>query len=367
MNWKELTAKQSLLLLITVKVIGVAFATLVFARFSPLIDSELYIKGFYSQQDQFFRTKAIQWMATALNQIGGGYFGHLIFAFISVLGLVYYFLTGGRRWALVLTLILPSNLVWTSIVGKEAIFAGGMGLSLVVWSKYVVKPLAWVDVVVATLGFCLCAALRPHYAIAIGWLFVATTLLKRLNHTAIPILSMLFIGGVLATYQTVWHELLYRGYEAIEYTARASRHQTLGILPSNSSGFLEGFEQFKSWIPLAILVGIIGPFPSEAWKRLELLPFFFEGVLILISPLFIVLWVKKHKQPINREFFRVFWWCLMPAILLLMVLHAPFGLLNPGSAARWRTNFEQIFYLAPLLLMLRFMDDAPIENHSLPP
>jgi hypothetical protein len=46
------------------------------------------------------------------------------------------------------------------------------------------------------------------------------------------------------------------------------------------------------------------------------------------------------------------------------VLHAPFGLLNPGSAIRWRVNFEKIFYLAPLLLMYRFIDDAPTKNNS---
>lgn len=364
---EKLTAKQLLMLVFAVKLVGVAFATLVFARFSPLIDSELYLKGFY-YIDPHFRTLAIQWMASAPNRLGGAYVAHITFALISVVGLTYYFLTGGRRWILIVPLLLPSSLVWTSIVGKEAVFFGSMALSLVVWSKYTVKPLEWVDVAVATVAFGVCAELRPHYAISIGWLFVSTTLLKRRNHNAAGIiLVLLFIVGVVATYLTVWQELLYRGYGAIEHTARASRHQALGILPGNSEGFMLGFEQFKSNIPLAIFFGIVGPFPSEALKRLELLPFFLEGVLILIFPLFVALWVKKHKLPKNREFFRIFWWCLMPAILILMVLHAPFGLLNPGSATRWRTNFEQIFYLAPLLLMFRFTDDAPTENHSFPP
>jgi len=362
MKWKELTTKQSLLLLIAVKVIGVAFATLVFARFSPLIDSELYIKGFYFQ-DQFFRTRAIQWIASVPNKIGGAYFAHLTFALISVLGLFYYFVTGGRRWTLVLTLLLPSTLVWTSIVGKEAIFVGGMGLSLVVWSKYTVRPLDRLDVVVAALAFGVCAVLRPHYAVAIAWIFVAVMLLKRWNKMAYPILAGLLIVGVLTFYLFVWENLLYRGYGAIEYTARASRYLELGILPNTSAGF----EKFKSWMPLAVLVGIVGPFPSEVWRRIEFLPFFLEGVLILLSPVFIVFWVMRGKLQKRREFFQAFCWCLVPAILMLMVLHAPFGILNPGSATRWRTDFEQVFYLAPLLLMYRHMDDAHTKNHSLPP
>jgi hypothetical protein len=40
------------------------------------------------------------------------------------------------------------------------------------------------------------------------------------------------------------------------------------------------------------------------------------------------------------------------AIIILVLVHAPFGILNPGSAIRWRVNFELIFYMAPLLLFL---------------
>jgi hypothetical protein len=50
----------------------------------------------------------------------------------------------------------------------------------------------------------------------------------------------------------------------------------------------------------------------------------------------------------------------------LMVLHAPFGLLNPGSATRWRVNFEPIFHMAPLLLIYGFLDKDRHENHSFP-
>lgn len=363
---KEMSTKHMLMLLLAVKLLGIAYATQVFAQFSPLVDSELYIKGFY-YHDQFLRTRAIQWMAAIPNLIGGAYMAHLVFALISVVGLAYYYVTGGRRWGLALTLLLPSSLVWTSIVGKEAIFVGGMGLTLVVWSKYAVKPLDWFDIALAVLAFCVCTALRPHYAIAVAWLFFATALLKHLKCKAGPVLIIFFITGVVAVYLTAWNDLLDRGYGAIDYTARASRHGILGITPSHSGGYVQGFQQFKSWVPLGVLFGIVGPFPSEVGKRLELLPFFLEGLLILFSPLFILFWEKRHNPTMKSAYFRVFGWCLVPAILMLMLVHAPFGILNPGSATRWRTNFEQMFYLAPLLLMYRFMDDSPPENHSLSP
>jgi hypothetical protein len=62
---------------------------------------------------------------------------------------------------------------------------------------------------------------------------------------------------------------------------------------------------------------------------------------------------------------KLFFLSLASAILMLLFMHAPFEILNPGSAIRWRVNFEQVFYLAPILLMLRFIDVKTKENPSL--
>jgi len=271
---------------------------------------------------------------------------------ISVLGLVYYYQTGGRRWSLLLTLFLPSTLVWSSIVGKEAIYCGGLGLALVVWSSYTVRRLHWHEVFIAAISLSICFSFRPHYTVALSWLFVATVSIKHLKDKApIFLLSLLFIGAISA-YFLVWDELLFRAYSGIESTARASRFESFGIAAKS----LDGFQQFKSYLPLGVLIGIVGPLPSEVLKRIEFLPFFIEGVIILLSPLLIYIWASRHALPQEVLFKKIFWWCLIPAILMLMLIHAPFGLLNPGSATRWRTNFEQIFYLAPLLLLYRFID-----------
>ena len=359
---KRLSTKHLIAALVLVKIFGLVFATQVFAKFSPLVDSELYQKGFYTS-DPFFRTQAIQWLATTVNKLGSSFFTHFTFAMISTLGLAYYYLTGGRRWVLILTLLLPSSLVWTSIVGKEAIFFGGMGLALVIWSKFTVGSLGWADIIIAALAIGVCASLRPHYAVVLLWLFVATAIFKRLEGKAWVLLLLLLILGSLAVYFTVWRDLIERGWSGIDPTARASRFQTLEILANTS----EGFDRFNSLIPLGLILGIVGPMPSEVLKRVEFLPFFIEGVFIFLAPLLVFLLAVKHG--VHREviFLRVFFGCLLPAMLMLMVLHAPFGLLNPGSATRWRVNFEQIFYLAPLLLMYRFMDDFPKKNSSLPP
>lgn len=341
-------------LVILTKACGVAFATLVFSRYTPLVDSQLYLSGFYDGTREF-RTGLVQWLAISLNSFGSAYMTHSAFAMISVLGLVYYYQSGGRRWPLLLTLLFPSTLVWSSIVGKEAIYCGGLGLALVLWSNYTVRCLRLHEIILAVISMGVCFSFRPHYAVALLWLFVATFAIKNFKEKSpILLLSLLLIGATSA-YFLVWDELLFRAYSGIESTARASRFELFGIVAKSP----EGFQQFKSYLPLGVLIGIVGPLPSEVLKRIEFLPFFIEGVIILLSPLLIYAWASRHVLSHEALFKRIFWWCLIPAILMLMVIHAPFGLLNPGSATRWRTNFEQMFYLAPLLLLYRFIDNDP--------
>ena len=338
-------------LVILIKACGVAYAILVFSKYTPLIDSQLYLSGFFTSKVEL-RTLLVQWLTLSINQYVGTYLTHLAFALIAALGLIYYYITGGRRWSLLLTLLLPSTTVWSSIVGKEALYCGAMGLGLVIWSKYAVGDLRWHEVLIAVLTLIVCFTFRPHYAIALLWLFIATFSLKNLKDNAIIFLISLLLIGAISTYLFAWDELLFRAYSGIDPIARASRFEFFGINIYSPNGF----KQFKTLIPLGTVISIVGPLPTEALKRIELLPFFIEGIIILFSPLIIYGFAIKHSVPRVSEFKKIFWWCLIPAILMLMLIHAPFGILNPGSATRWRTNFEQIFYLAPLLLFYRFTD-----------
>jgi len=358
-----MSPRHLIAIVILIKACGVAFATLVFSRYTPIVDSQMYLSGFYDGTREF-RTSLVQWLAISLNSFGGAYLAHFSFAMISVLGLVYYYQTGGRRLTLLLTLFLPSTLVWSSIIGKEAIFCGCLGLALVVWSSYTVRGLRWHEILIAAISLAICFAFRPHYAVALAWLYVAMFSIKHFKDKAPLFLISLFSTAMLTVYfvelkgSTIWEELLFRAYTAIESTARASRFEQFGIAP-NAEPHHAGFQRFKEYVPLGVLISIVGPIPSEVLKRIEFLPFFIEGVIVLLSPLLIYGWASRYALPQEVLFKKIFWWCLIPAILMLMLIHAPFGVLNPGSAIRWRTNFEQIFYLAPLLLLYRFMDKDP--------
>ncbi|MBT8578580.1 hypothetical protein G6695_04940 [Polynucleobacter paneuropaeus] len=345
--------------LLLIKICGIAFALLIFARYTPLTDSALYLSGYYKIEGAL-RTELVGYLASFLNDLGGAYFAHFIFALFSISGLIYYCCTGGRHWAILLVLILPSSFIWTSIVGKEALYFGAMCLVLVVWTKYVADDADLLDGVLGLISVLLCFMLRPHYGISLLWIFIAAAILKRCQSYAIPLLFLIFIFGALIVYFNLWDLLLARGFGGIDPNARASRFTSLNIDPSQA-----GFLEYKRLIILGLIYGMIGPTPAEIISRPEFLPFFVEGVLIFSAPAIIYFWVMKSTFLLKKQFILLFWVCLVPAMIILVILHAPFGLLNPGSATRWRTNFDQMFYLAPLLLFFRYTDEEE-KNTSLP-
>src|SRR5450830_1396960 len=222
--------------LVALKIMGALFATLVFARFSPLIDSKLYLSGYFAI-DPLLRTQLINKLAVTLNSIGGSLFAHIAFGIMSAAGVIYYFVTGGRRWIFVLMLLLPSSFVWTSIVGKEALYFGCFTTLLVIWSKYVMERLNPADLITACIALFICGLLRPHYGVAILWLFLSAFLVNRLENRAWPVVLALIALGALAIYMCVWTDVLYRGFGAIEASARSSRFHLFGIAPSTDQGF----------------------------------------------------------------------------------------------------------------------------------
>jgi hypothetical protein len=350
-----------LIVLIFIKVLGILFAVEIFAKFTPLVDSNLYMQGAMNF-DSYIRTRLVGVSASFLHQIGGIYLTHFIFSLFSILGLVYYYLTGGRRWVLMLFLILPSSLVWTSIAGKEALFFGATGVIIVIWSKYVLAKLSRYDLIFLVLFLIICIALRPHYSIGLFWLFFSTFIIKKSTSKKLMLISIfitftLFCIVIFLGYD----DLMRRGWGGIDPNARSSRFIYFEIVPST----VQGNEKFKSLIFIGFIFGIIGPMPTEALSRIELVPFFFEGIMVLLMPLLILLLARNSLKIHDEYFYRIFLYALIPAILVLMVIHAPFGILNPGSAVRWRINFEQFFYFAPLMLIVRFMDETKKENISL--
>ena len=342
------------------KLLCTLLAVFVFSRFSPLIDSDLYLSGFFVS-DGALRTRIIQGIVLALSNFGGSVFIHWSFGVMSLAGVLYYFWRGGVRWQLCLPLLLPSTLIWTSVIGKEAIFYGAFTLALVIWARFVVRKCTATDYVLLAVALLVCAML---FGVVLVWLFVSVVLVEKFKNNSWLwlLLALLALLACSILWLVAWEPLLYRGWVGVDPNARASRFVFFGLEPGTD----DGFQAYKSLLPLGALTGIVGPLPTEVYLRPIFIPFFLEGVLILLLPAIVYLYACNQSFEQKPLFKTIFWLSLVPAIFALMVLHAPFGLLNPGSATRWRVNFEAIFHIAPLLLLYGFLDNDRHANSPFP-
>jgi hypothetical protein len=339
-----------------VKLFSVSIVYFLGSNYIKFVDADLYLEGYYLN-DKSIRIQMVQVLAWFFGNTIGSFFTYFLFSLISTIGIIYYYVLGGKRWEILLFLFLPSVFIWTSVIGKESIFYGFFTLSIVILSKYVNGNLKVYDFIFLAISIVICMLLRPHYAVILLWFMVSISALKkwgfRGSYRFLLVFSITIIGLI---YFNVWEEILFRGFTAIDPTARYSRYDYFQIQPNAGNGSLEpGFIRFKELLFLGWIVGIIGPMPFEVFARPVLIIFMIEGFLILVSPA--IFFYIAYRLIIKRKnlFFYIFFLSLIPSYFYLIWIHAPFGLLNFGSAIRWRINFETAFYLFPFLLMLDFI------------
>ena len=103
---------------------------------------------------------------------------------------------------------------------------------------------------------------------------------------------------------------------------------------------------------------------EETLKRPEFLPFLIEGIVILSIPFMFLIYLKYKKINNKNIFYLNYIYGVLPAIILVMTIHSLFGIFNPGTAIRWRINFELIFYFAPYLIYLNLKESNNEKNST---
>ena len=83
-------------------------------------------------------------------------------------------------------------------------------------------------------------------------------------------------------------------------------------------------------------------------------------------PLFFFILLRFNKNfSFPNLYFKNYIYGIIPAIVIVIMVHAYFGILNPGTAIRWRINFELIFYFAPYLIYLNLNELKNEKNPTL--
>ena len=138
---------HKLLLIILIKICGLFFSIKIFGHFTPLIDANLYIDEFFRDSGHL-RTQIVQKLVITLKYLNlNELLIHSCFSLISIFGFLYGLKIGQINFIIILTLMFPSVLVWTSIVGKEALFYSSFTLCLFIWTKINFKKIEKLDTI----------------------------------------------------------------------------------------------------------------------------------------------------------------------------------------------------------------------------
>ena len=379
-------------IIILSKLLATSFTLHIFDQYSQLIDSKLYQQGYFLENPTVFRTLFIQYIATITNFFTSPVISHYIFSLLSSLGILWYVATSNVRWHILLILLLPSSMIWTSVIGKEAIFYLCFSLLIINWNIYLTRCLQKTNWIIIFSSFAICLLLRPHYTVCLMWLFLGVYVIHNFKNYKLVLfifytlvisilLLIIFFGNYIDNYfSTNLFDIRWRAFNSINIEGRASRFFSLGfgdilkqveivkgeIISISQNSYETILKKFDNYFLTGLFFSIIGPFPNELLDRIEFIPFFIEGIIILLLPLAFLIYLIFNKSISNKNiYYKNYIYGVLPTILLLMITHAFFGILNPGSAIRWRVNFELMFYFAPLLIYFNLKSSKNEKNNSL--
>lgn len=283
---------------------------------------------------------------------------HIPFALISFYGVVYLIRTLSSfnllntywdRVLFFLILSLPSTGVWSSIHSKEsvAVFFMSILVSYIIRASLTNEFKAkWIELA----SMYLCLLFKPQYAIAIISVYsyiyiVRKSGLKPLGQFAlfvcmitVQVYLLYFISDIINLYA----KGMYAHFDSAE--ANSTRENI----------FISDYDFFR-YAPSGMFIAFWGPTLAEVVsKPIQGIAFIESFILVC---LFFLLLLRASRGVVYGRFnifafsvfaFTFFW---------LLFLHYPFGVFNPGSGIRYRTNFIS-FLLGVLFFIANYKRKA---------
>ena len=340
---------SGLVKLLILKIAGAFFAVFIYGKMTSLGDSDYYVAqeipftwNIFS--DRFLFTQFVFGHFDSV--LEGTLVGALVFAMVLWLCIrgVYPHL---EKWIFWLVIALPTFVVYSGLPSKEALaivfflpvvsenvkglFTGKMNLPLIF--------------IFLSLGL----IVRPHYGM--GYLFMTLVTLglhQRKEIQKVPL--VLFSGIALAGVMVIglgWFDFIERGiweilspFQQIFTISQAGRPE----LEWTSSRDI--FRHLIWGVPF----GIIGPLPEEIMERPVFILPFLEGLISLGLIFYLGTRVYQTVKS-NDQLSSHFWVVFVGGGLMLLIIHYPFGLFNPGAAFRFKQSLVPFLYFYPLLML----------------
>lgn len=271
----------------------------------------------------------------------------------SFRSLYYSFLNKFLFW---ISLLLPQFVIWSGAAGKEVIAITAFLVMIKATVNIIIKGKLDFNKHYLALALFLGYLMRPHYFIAYFTLLVIAYLgikikgvktIKITNSIALVILINLSIllGVLLFLTSDQWSPFL-NNVMATSKSYFLSFDGESNRLNVHWSEIEDFFANMWWGIPTSI----IGPTIDEALARPLFIPVFLEGVVSLMLIFYLLFKLINTATP-YPQYKSIVFYGFIPALVLAMVVHYPFGIFNPGSALRYKQALAPLFYFYPLLFM----------------
>lgn len=350
------------LFILFIKVTVTLLTITVYAKFSPFPDAERYLNANLSSWNfsyLFNRTLFTDFIYASLKHIL--IYSVAVHLFISILlsWVLWFVIKDDYKYMdkplLLCSLLLPHFLIWTGVVGKEALAIAGFLLviracvDLVIWGRW--------RIFILFIGLTLGVIERPHYALSYIYLYLISLLIAK---TKVPMMSLftpfkssMILLVTISTLSIIFFLLHSVTFQALSSYMSSTQHYFLSFFSSTSNRWSiewDSASNFFSNLPWGLPVSILGPTISEALIRPILLPVFVEGCFAL---LLLIAICSKLSSLVSKDssYHSLIIWGFIPAIMIGLLINYPFGIFNPGSAIRYKQSLAPLIYFFPLILL----------------
>lgn len=333
-------------------------------RFTPISDTLLYQQGIFEQTALWknFGVEALGYsdtiLATGLTAFIGGslnaiFFGEPIlvnigFQSITFVGLVYLIssIKVPDRYYVAALVLLPSFTLWTSIASKEAIVASALAIA----SGYIIKfyyregKIKLIHIVSAAVLY----IFKFHYLAALGFFFAAAVIGRYVRQRAF---SALVVGLLSLVGLYVMRDKIAKMAEFVQWSILSG---PMGRSTRVESFFVEQYDVFAK-APIGLFQAYFGPTIEELTKSPLHVLSFVEST-ILTGVLVYLLAKRLRSLPVYNLIvgsFVLFW---------IVFANYPQGIVNPGSAIRYRSGWIILVIVVITTFMSREMYQALVSR-----
>jgi len=240
------------------------------------------------------------------------------------------------RTYLYLLLITPSFTIWSSVAGKEAILVGVTGI-IAAYLVDLFNHRARITLLLLASVIVL-AVIKPHYLPAIIFIYFVGKFIRYFRQRELLTLCAGLISVLIL-------------YLASDYIDKISFQIAPHFYPENDNStreifWVEPYDIFWK-APYGMFQSLYGPTLAEAFggNPLQFLTFFESAVMLII-----LLYFGYRRLPKLPALNAISVWF---AMFWILFLNYPFGIMNPGSAIRYRTGYWLLIVFFMIALVSR--------------